>query len=119
MKTSTSVNTTTDIQPAAFEVMSQDYLSPLPEKDFILSLGHVLDSPHVKVDPAARIVYYCMVFYGHVLTSKPKSPTTARNLYLRCLRAVPSWQASASPSMMDAVAATVLVRVLARNLDSY
>jgi len=78
------------------------------DHEFVTSLVDIIDSPYIQIDPAARLVYMCLLFHGHILCQY-KSPTTARQLYLRCLEVVPQWQSQDSGTVMDLIGASLLV----------
>lgn len=85
----------------------QCFLS-LVELDFMLSLTEIIDSPHIRIDPAARIVYYNLLFHGYMFGER-KTRAAARTLYLQCLVAVPPWQESAKGTPMDLAASSILI----------
>lgn len=97
-------------RPVALELMRGEFFTSLLELDFMMSLADVICSPHVQIDPAARLVYYSLVFHGAVVgeSQSSSSRVTARALYLQCLQAVPAWQEAATGTTMDMIAASVM-----------
>jgi hypothetical protein len=73
----------------------------------MVSLGDIISSPHVQIDPAARVIYYNLLFHGYML-GEQKTRAGARKLYLQCLAAVPAWQENAKGTMMDLAATSIL-----------
>lgn len=94
---------------------AQCFLS-LVELDFMLSLTEVIDSPHVHIDPAARVVYYNLLFHGYMFGER-KTQAGARTLYLQSLVAVPPWQESAKGTLMDLAATSVLIWTTVTSFD--
>lgn len=77
------------------------------DMDFMVALGEIIGSPHVQIDPAARVIYYNLLFHGYML-GEQKTRAGARKLYLQCLIAVTPWQNSAKGTVMDLAATSVL-----------
>ena len=86
------------------------------DRKFMESLTDIINSPHVQIDPAARLIYYNLVFHGSVV-GEPKEQSVARGLYLQCLKAVPTWQASATGTMLDLISASLMTFTTAISLD--
>lgn len=82
----------------------------------MVSLSDVINSPHVQIDAAARLVYYNLVYHGLVVQGR-NAPTSARALHLRCLQAVPAWQKSQQGAVMDLIAASLMTWTCALNFD--
>ena len=102
--------------PAALELMRGEFFTNLLDLEFMISLSDVITSPHVKVDPAARLVYYNLVFHGSVV-GESRSRVTARALYLQCLQAIPAWQEQATGTVLDLVATSILTWTCVVSLD--
>lgn len=83
---------------------------------FMESLTDIINSPHVQIDPAARLIYHNLVFHGSVV-GEPKEQSIARGLYLQCLKAVPAWQASATGTMLDLISTSLMTFTTAISLD--
>lgn len=81
-----------------------------------MSLSDVIDSTHVQVDPAARLIFYNLVFHGSVV-GESMLQTTARGLYLRCLQAIPTWQTSATGSLLDLIGMAIMTFTTAISFD--
>ncbi|ETN39196.1 uncharacterized protein HMPREF1541_05419 [Cyphellophora europaea CBS 101466] len=96
--------------------MQGEFFTSLLDVEFMLSLCDVINSPLVQVEPAARLVYYNLIFHGGVLGG-PRSQITARGLYLQCLHAVPAWQACASGTMLDLIASSLMTFTTAISFD--
>ena len=82
----------------------------------MLSLTEIINSPHVYIEPAARIVYYNLLFHGYTF-GEHKTQAGARTLYLQCLVAVPPWQESAKGTLMDLAATSILIWTTALSFD--
>lgn len=96
-----------NLSPVALEVLRGELFTSMLDKDYMMSLSNVITSPHVKIDPAARLIYYNLVFQGCVVGDS-STPLAARALYLQCLQAVPTWQDHATGAMMDLIATCIM-----------
>lgn len=105
-----------DAVKCALELMRGEFFTSLLELDFMMSLTDIIDSPHVQVEDAARLVYYNLVFHGAVVGER-QLRVTARALYLQCLQAVPAWQDSATGTLMDLVAASIMTWTCIMSFD--
>lgn len=86
------------------------------DADFMISLADVINSPLVRIEPAARLIYHNLVFHGSVI-GESKRQITARGLYLQCLQAVPAWQANATGTILDLISATLMTLTTAMSFD--
>jgi hypothetical protein len=96
--------------------MQGECFTGLLDVEFMVSLADVINSPHVQIDPAARLIYYNLIFHGSVI-GEPKQPFVARGLYLQCLKAVPAWQASATGTMLDLISSALMTFTTAISFD--
>lgn len=96
--------------------MNGEFFTSLLDAEFMMSLSDVIDSNHVQVDPTARLIYFNLVFHGSVI-GESKLQSTARGLYLRCLQAIPTWQASATGSLLDLIAMALTTFTTAISFD--
>jgi hypothetical protein len=99
------------------DVIVSDFLRLWSSAFFTLSLDHqlmkalpdIIDSPHISVDPAARLIYYNILFLGRVLGPR-NSASAAKNNYIKCLQSVPAWHQAAEGTLADVMAALIMVR---------
>jgi hypothetical protein len=96
--------------------MQGEFFTALLDTEFLLSLPDVISSPHVKIDPAVRLIYANLIFHGSVI-GESKKQTLARGLYLQCLKAVPAWQASAAGNLLDLISAALMTFTTAISFD--
>lgn len=90
----------------ALQSLNGEFFTSLLSADFIISVGSVMSSPHVQVDPAVRVVYYNLVFHGYLVDGN-QEPKIAQVLYLNCLQAIARWQENATGSVMDLIASSI------------
>jgi hypothetical protein len=100
----------------ALELLGEQCFLSLADLSFMVSLSEVIASPHVQIDPAARLIYSNLLFHGYMMSDK-KTRTGSRALYLQCLIAVPAWQESAKGTTMDLAAASILSWTTIVNFD--
>ena len=75
-------------------------LKPSFDKKLMRAMPDIINSPHVNLDPALKLIYYNLVFHGRIMGGK-RSPTAARNAYINCLQAVPAWHKASQGTFMD------------------
>lgn len=97
-------------------MLSDQCFLSLVELDFMLSLTEIINSPHVHIDPAAKVIYFNLLFHGYMF-GEHKTQAGARTLYLQCLVTVPAWQESAKGSLMDLAATSILIWTTALSFD--
>lgn len=84
-------------------------LSPHIDPSLLTSLPDMIDSPYVKLDPALRLLYYNLVFHGRYI-AQSTSAVAGNSLYFKCLREASAWHKTATGSVLDVVAAYIMVR---------
>jgi hypothetical protein len=79
-------------------------------------IPHLLDLPHVHLDPAILVVYYGILYHGYSLSGNDSdrwfgknSDGFARKIYIACLRSLPGWQREATGTTTDLMAALFMV----------
>ena len=80
------------------------------------SLGNVVASTYIQVDPAIRLVFYNLLFHGYIF-GPCKGPTTARRLYFQCIKAMELWKKADTGTFMDLVASVITSWTATHNLD--
>jgi hypothetical protein len=100
----------------ALETMKSECFLWLVDSDLLTSVGDVMASTHVHVDPAVKVIYYNLLFNGYSFTSG-RTRAGTRALYLQCLAAVPQWQKEAKAALPDLAAASILTWSTAISFD--
>ncbi|KAL0936397.1 uncharacterized protein CTRU02_208612 [Colletotrichum truncatum] len=99
---------------------TETFLS-LVDRKMIEMMPDMLNMKHVTLDPCILVVYYVILWRGcYLLNSRSyQSPDRkyARQLYLCCLRAIPSWQQEATGSITDFIAAIFMTGVATECFD--
>jgi hypothetical protein len=95
------------VTAVALEVMRGEFFTSMLDEAYLMSLSNIITTPNTKIDPAARLIYYNLVFQGCVI-GDCQSPLAARALYLQCLQAVSAWQETATGTMMDLIGACIM-----------
>lgn len=70
-------------------------------------IPEIIDMPEIKVDPAALILFYGILYHGSLTVSQDGKLTQA--IYVHCLRAIPTWQKQATGTKLDLMTAILLV----------
>ncbi|KAL1957006.1 hypothetical protein VTO42DRAFT_6495 [Malbranchea cinnamomea] len=68
------------------------------------ALPDVINSSHVHLDPAVKLIYYNLLLWGRSMGSE-QSADAAQHNYIRCLQLVPEWYASSRGTLTDLMAA--------------
>lgn len=93
----------------------------LVNEKLIEAIPDVLNSPHIRLDPAVLVVYYNVLYHGCVFGPKIAGPLQAADytgaLYVCCLRSLPLWQREASGTSTDFIAA--LLMVISRSITCF
>jgi hypothetical protein len=100
----------------ALETMKSECFLWLIDSDLLTSVGDVITSTHVRVDPAVKVIYYNLLFNGYSFTGG-RTRAGTRALYLQCLAAVPQWQKEAKGTLPDLSAASILTWSTALSFD--
>ncbi|KAF5517282.1 hypothetical protein CGCA056_v010911 [Colletotrichum aenigma] len=99
---------------------TETFLS-LVDRKMIEMIPDMLTMKHVTLDPCILIVYYVILWRGcYILNTRSfHSPDRkyARQLYLCCLRAIPTWQQEATGSITDFIAAIFMTGVATEMFD--
>ncbi|KAF6831401.1 hypothetical protein CMUS01_07360 [Colletotrichum musicola] len=99
---------------------TETFLS-LVDRKMIEMMPDMVSMQHVTLDPCILVVYYNILWRGCFIlnTRSFQSPDRkyARQLYLCCLRALPSWQQEATGSITDFIAAIFMTGVATENFD--
>lgn len=100
----------------ALETLRGEFFTNLLDADFMISVGYIISSPHIQIDPAVRLVYYNLLFHGYVVGGF-ETQNTARTSYLQCLRFLEHWQETATGTTMDLIAASLTTWTAIQNFD--
>lgn len=100
----------------ALESLQGEFFTALLDVEFLMSLPDVINSPHVRIEPAIRLIYYNLIFHGSVI-GESRQQVVARGLYLQCLEAVPLWQASATGTLLDLISTALMTFTTAISFD--
>lgn len=89
--------------------LASDSFIGLVDKGLVKIAAQVIDSPHVQLELSLVLVYHAFLFVGCGVLSAPETTKFLPSIYLKCLQAVPRWQKQAKGSIMDLVAASLMV----------
>ncbi len=100
-----------------------DYFTHMPTELFLSLVNRRLIEvipdldglPHVQVDPAIRVLYFGILYFGCSLKASNLLPNQgadyAQTCYIGCLRSLVDWQRLASGRIEDFIAATFMVNI--------
>ena len=81
---------------------------PLLDAHILKVLPRLFASPHVQVDPAMKVVYYCAIFLGQSCGT-PVDQSAIPQTYYNCVVMAQDWLKSATGTEMDLLAAMTIV----------
>ncbi|KAF2131498.1 hypothetical protein P153DRAFT_365077 [Dothidotthia symphoricarpi CBS 119687] len=93
-----------------------DIFATALDVNLIRMLPDIVDSPYVRVDPSAYVMYYNAVHYGLYQLRGPGDART-QEAYLSLLRAVPTWLDANTETDMDGYTAALTSWTAINNLD--
>lgn len=100
---------------AYFSHMHTDMFVTTINETLMEAIPDLLELPHIHVNPAILVIYYCVLHHGCVFGPTIPGPHQAADyasaLYVCCLRALPMWQREAAGTSTDLIAALLMVRV--------
>jgi hypothetical protein len=84
------------------------------DKGVIEAMPDVLGLPHLHFDTTLLVIYFGILYCGCTLSAADDFPQNQsrsyiKMLYVSCLRAIPGWQQQASGTVLDLVAAMLMV----------
>lgn len=88
----------------AFELLSTIVPCPPIDMNMVKAMPDIVDSPHIRVDPAANLLYHGLLFEGRSLGPKT-SAASAKHDYIKCLQLVPAWHECATGTVLDMMVA--------------
>ncbi|KAK7425747.1 hypothetical protein QQZ08_007722 [Neonectria magnoliae] len=104
-----------------FTHMRADAFLSLVDSKLIMLIPDIIDFPQVHLDAALLIVYYGVLYHGcslpTTLTNSVDHTNYARQIYICCLRSLPSWQREATGTTTDFIAAMFMARAAAECFD--
>ncbi|KPM44456.1 hypothetical protein AK830_g2139 [Neonectria ditissima] len=104
-----------------FTHMRADAFLSLIDAKLIMLIPDIIDFPQVHLDAALLVVYYGVLYHGcslpASLTNNVDHTNYARQIYLCCLRSLPSWQREATGTTTDFIAAMFMARAAAECFD--
>ncbi|KAK7421174.1 hypothetical protein QQX98_002303 [Neonectria punicea] len=104
-----------------FTHMRADAFLSLVDSKLIMLIPDIIDFPQVHLDAALLIVYYGVLYHGcnlpATLTNNVDHTKYARQIYICCLRSLPSWQREATGTTTDFIAALFMARAAAECFD--
>ncbi|TDZ34282.1 hypothetical protein C8035_v010734 [Colletotrichum spinosum] len=118
-----------DIPPELARTWIHNYFAYTPTETFlslvdrrtIEMIPDMITMKHVTLDACILVVYYAILWRGcfihNTRTFHSPDGKYARQLYLCCLRAIPSWQQEATGSITDFIAAIFMTGVATESFD--
>jgi hypothetical protein len=96
-----------------FAHMSAELFLTLVDRRLLEMMPDLVTMRHVHLDACMLLIYYAILWQGCFLPGKRSfvgpDRKYARQLYLCCLRIIPSWQRESGGSVTDLVAALYMV----------
>ncbi|KAL3476698.1 hypothetical protein BJX99DRAFT_227547 [Aspergillus californicus] len=93
-----------------------DSFTTLVDQQFLKAMPLIIDSPHVRIDPAMRIIYHSAMYLGQSIGTEADQRMSTQTYY-KCLQSVPEWQESAQGTSLDLLAATLTAWLAINNFD--
>ncbi|KAJ4215872.1 hypothetical protein NW759_009731 [Fusarium solani] len=104
-----------------FAHMSAELFLTLVDRRLLEMMPDLVTMRHVHLDACMLLIYYAILWQGCFLPGKRSfvgpDRKYARQLYLCCLRIIPSWQRESGGSVTDLVAALYMMRTAAESFD--
>ncbi|KAL2815262.1 hypothetical protein BDW59DRAFT_176193 [Aspergillus cavernicola] len=93
-----------------------DCFTTVVDPEFLRAMPHIIDSPHARVNPVMRIIYYNAIYLGQSIGSEAEQKLSTKTYY-KCLQSVPKWQESATGTQLDLLAASLTAWLAINNFD--
>ncbi|RSL54102.1 hypothetical protein CEP54_010103 [Fusarium duplospermum] len=104
-----------------FAHMSAELFLTLVDRRLLEMMPDLVTMRHVHMDACMLLIYYAILWQGCFLPGKRcfigPDRKYARQLYLCCLRIIPSWQRESAGTVTDLVAAMYMMRTAAESFD--
>ncbi|WKT52785.1 hypothetical protein QSH57_003347 [Fusarium oxysporum f. sp. vasinfectum] len=107
-----------------FDMMPTDTFLSFMNRTVLELIPDMIGLPHVHLDAAILVVYYCVLYHGCSLPVRKPNNTAdfpdirySRKLYLCSLRALPGWQREATGTKTDFIAALFMTRAASECFD--
>ncbi|RSL77801.1 hypothetical protein CEP51_008746 [Fusarium floridanum] len=104
-----------------FAHMSAELFLTLVDRRLLEMMPDLVTMRHVHLDACMLLIYYAILWQGCFLPGKRcfigPDRKYARQLYLCCLRIIPSWQRESAGTVTDLVAAMYMMRTAAESFD--